>query len=356
MKRLLISLILPLCSLFFYLEAYAQRDKAELEPVGEKGPAVAGPPILSVGRERSWRLDPKTAKKTRSGGFYEELLLNDAKSEDLLAFRIESGDPSLGLQIFDRRDKPVAVVRDASGDFRIDTLTKGLPASGDYRIRVTCAARPRNVVHFKIKVSRLGLTTTAYVERFKKIDANYRKGDPASVEETVAKLEELAKADPSRWVTFARIARIHLEDRGDAAKAEAAIERALQANGEFSVNVSFDNRWRMVARLRSGGYGFEDERQGQIVIQAGRLTLPDPSNRKPMTLTGQQISELSKAVVDKYALIKIVINNMRRTYVFAPETMWRAEADPHKSEADLRQAEGDMVVRLIQNYVIGRAN
>ncbi|MGH9755907.1 MAG: hypothetical protein ACREA2_24255 [Blastocatellia bacterium] len=352
MKRQLISLmiILPLLSLFFSLEIYAQGGDPSLTGVkptpaakDSKSPSTgAVTPILSIGREKDGKLDPKTSKKIASGGFFEDLLLNNAKSEDLLSFRIESGNPSLGLQILGKNKAEVAVARDPSGDFKINTPTGGLPADGDYWIRVTGAFGGRNAVPFTIKVNRLGLTTVAYVERYRKIDANYRKDDPASAEETVAKLEDLGKADPSRALTIERLSRIHLEDRKDAAKAGAAMERAIKAKGEVNIGISFDNKWRTMSKSRSGDYNFQDKRVGQIKIQAGQLTLPDPSNKKPVILTGQQIRELTKTLVATYTLVTITADNNRRPYVFAAETM--------------QQAEADLVIKLIQNHVMGKAN
>jgi hypothetical protein len=60
------------------------------------------------------------------------------------------------------------------------------------------------------------------------------------------------------------------------------------------------------------------------------------------TVSKPQIKELSKTVVSAYNLITITTNNSRKPYIFAPESM--------------RQVEADLVVKLIDNHIVGRAN
>lgn len=105
--------------------------------------------------------------------------------------------------------------------------------------------------------------------------------------------------------------------------------------------VSFDTQWRRMAKLRSGDFGFEEARSGWLKIEPGQLTLTDLSGKTLGMLSGQQINELSKTLVGAYNMVTITANNMRKPYVFAPKTM--------------RQAEADLVIKLIQNHVIGRA-
>lgn len=295
---------------------------------------------MNVGEERKGRLDP--SDKSASGSFFEEMILLNAKSEDSLTFRIEGDNPSLGLQILDKTSAEVAVARDASGSFRINTPTGGLPADGDYRIRVTGPDVGKNAIPFTIKVNRNGLTAVAYAERFSKIYINYRKEDPASVEETVAKLEELGRDTPSRPTAFEMLGIIHLEVRKDVERAGAAMEQAIKANGSAVIQISYDNQWRRMAKSRSGDFGFEEARTGWLKIGLGQLTITDLGNKTLASLTGQQIRELTKTFVAAYSLVTIAAENTRKPYVFAPKTM--------------QQAEADMVIRLIQNHVMGRAN
>jgi hypothetical protein len=356
MKRQLISLtiILPLLSLLFTLEVYAQGGKPKLtgtEPAPTPKPTKTGAkdtrppspvpanPKLAFGEWKNGRLDPKTSDKNADGSFYEEMILN-AKSEDWLTFHVEGENPLLGLQILDKNNAEVPVAKESSGDFKINTPTGGMPADGEYRVRVTGMLIGKNASPFKINVNRLGLTVIAYVERFNQINSNYREYDPASVEETVAKLEELGRDNPSRSTAFELLGRIYLDVRKDLVKAEAAMEQAIRAKGVALVRISFDNQWRRMAKMRSGDYAFEDARSGWLKIGPGQVTISDLSNKPLASLSGLQIKDLSKTPVATYNMVSITADNTRKPYIFAPKTM--------------QMAETDLVIRLIQNHVVGK--
>jgi hypothetical protein len=350
MKRQLISIIflLPLFVLFFSSEIHAQPADGALPgtkstTTGAPGAketksGSSGPTMLAFGAERKGKLDPRTSKSD-SGTFFEDIHFR-GESDDSLSFRLMSADPSLGLQLFGRNNTEIAVRKDPSGDFRIATPTGGLPADGEYRVRVTGALSGKSAVPFTIKLDRLGLTAVAYVERFNRIYASYNDKDPASVDETVVKLEKLAKDAPNYPAAFERLGIIYLEIRKDAAKAEWAMDRALRVNGSAIVQITFDNKWRQMTKLRTGDMGFEDKRIGFLKIQSGIVTLNDAGRKTLVTISGPQIKELSKAVVSAYNLVTITTNNSRKPYIFAPEAM--------------RQVEADLVVKLINDHVVGR--
>jgi hypothetical protein len=356
MKRQLISLmiILPLLSLFSTLEVYAQDGVPKLtgaEPAPTPKPNKTGArdtrspshapanPKLAFGEGKNGRLDPKTSDKSADGSFYEEMILN-AKSDDWLIFHVEGDNPLLGLQILDKNNAEVPVAKEPSGDFKINTPTGGVPADGEYRVRVTGMLIGKNASPFKINVKRLGLTVMAYVERFNQININFREDNPASVEETVAKLEELGRDDPSRSTAFELLGRIYLDIRKDVAKAEAVMEQAIKAKGVALIRISFDNQWRRIAKMRSGNYGFEDARSGWLKIGPGQVTISDLSNKPLASLSGLQIKDLSKTPVAAYNMVSITADNTRKPYVFAPKNM--------------QMAETDLVIRLIQNHVVGK--
>ncbi|MCI0525586.1 MAG: hypothetical protein L0Y75_10020, partial [Acidobacteria bacterium] len=325
MKRQLIPhvVILSVLVLFSSLNAsfkvYAQSGTGELpgakptpapkgskptKPVTPAAPSAPVTPTLTFGEETKGKLDPRTSDKGAAGTVFEEHILN-AKSEDWLTFRIESENPSLGLQILDKDKAEVAVAKDSSGGFKINTQTGGLPADGEYRVRVMGAVSGRNTVPFTLKVLRPGLTPAAYAERFQKIYANYRESDPASADETLTKLEELGKDDTSRPTTFEMLGIIYLYNRKDVGKAEQAMEQAIKANGAAVVKISFDGQWRRAAKLRSGNFGFEDARTGWLRIRPGQLVLTDPSNKTLASLNGQQIKEMSKIVTAASNMVTI---------------------------------------------------
>jgi hypothetical protein len=289
--------------------------------------------------ERKGKLDPKTSKN-ESGGFFEEMILR-ADSEDSLSFSVRSNDPSLRLRIFGKNNSEVELRKDPSGEFKIATPTGGLPANGDYRVRVTSALSGRGAVPFTIKVDRLGLTAVAYVERYKKIYANYNDKDPASVDETVAKLERFVKEAPNYPTAFERLGMIYFEIRKDAEKAAWAFDQAIKTGGDARIQIAYDNKWRQLTKSRSGAFGFQDKRLGWLRIYAGRLTLHDATDKQMVALTGLQIAELSKSMVPDNNQVTVTTTN-RKSYTFAPESM--------------RQVEADLVVKLIQNHVVGKAN
>lgn len=366
MKRQLTFLIivLPLLSLPLSLKVNAQQDPTGALP-GTKPPTTSTgtspaptpkPPAarstrsgpntkvtlaLSVGEENKGRIDPRTSDKNIDGSFHEEMILT-AKSEDLLNFHIESDNPSLGLQILDKgnADAEVPVAKDPSGDFRFATPTGGAPADGEYRVRVTGALTGKNAVPFTIKVDRIGLTTIAYNERFHKISTGYNKQDPAAIQATVTQLEELAKDNPTRSTAFEMLGMVYLDPLKDYEKAEAAMQNAIKARGVALINITFDNQWRRMSKSKSGGYGFDETRTGWIKIGPGQVTITDAGNRPLATVNGTQIKELTKTLVSAYSMVEISADNTRKPYVFIP-----------KSTA---VAETDLIIKLIQNHVIGK--
>jgi hypothetical protein len=363
MKRKLTFLIiaLPLFTLFSSLEVYGQDPTGALPGVKPPSAPPPGPTttkstsaraprstsntpvitMLNIGEQRKGRLDPKTSDKNADGSLYEQMTLQ-AKSEDLLTFHVDGDNPLLGLQILDKSGAEVPVAKEPSGDFKIATPTGGVPADGEYHVRVTGVIIAKNAVPFTINVNRLGLTVFAYIDRFNQISGTLREDDPASVEETLAKLEELGRDNPSRSTAFELLGRIYLDIRKDVVKAEAAMEQAIIAKGVALIRVSFDNQWRRLAKLRSGEYGFEDARSGWLKIGPGQITIADLSNRTLLSLNGLQIKELSNNLVSTYNMVSITADNGRKPYFFAPKAM--------------QQAETDLVIKLIKNHVIGRAN
>ncbi len=359
MKRQLIPHIAAVLVLILFsslnaaFNVYAQSGSGELpgaKPTptpkgGAKGPskpAAPATPALSFNQEMKGRLDPRASEKGAAGTYFEEYLLN-ARSEDWLAFRLESENPSLGLQILDKDKAEVAITKDsATGEFKLNTPGGGLPADGEYRVRVTGAVSGRTGVPFTLKVNRLGLTTNIYNERFNRIVLNFRENDAASVDETQTKLEELASADPNRAGAFELLGIIYLYNRHDVQKAEQSMEQAIKLKGVAVVKITFDSQWRKIARLRSGKFDWEDARTGWLRIRPGELVLTDPSNKTLATLNGAQVKELSKIVTATSFMVQIIVGNVRRPFIFAPGSKESAEAD--------------LVVKLITNHVMRKTN
>ncbi|MDX2041747.1 MAG: hypothetical protein SF097_10870 [Acidobacteriota bacterium] len=329
---------------------YAQSGTGELpgtKPTpapkpGAKTPAKPAAPVtptLAFDQEVKGRIDPRGSEKAPGGGLFEDHILN-AKSEDLLTFQLQSADTNLGLQILDKDKAEVAVTKDsATGIFKLKSASGGLPADGEYRVRVGGAAG-KTAVPFSLKVIRVGLTANVYNERFNQIVINYRENDAASADETLAKLEELTKADSSRPGAFEFIGIISLYNKSDVAKAEQAMDQAIKLNGAAVVKISYDGQWRRMARLRNGKTGWEDARTGWLRIRPGQLEMTDPANKPLITVSGTQIKEISKILTPSSSLI--TITGERRQFIFAPGSG--------------KQEEADLVIKLVHTHVMKRTN
>lgn len=330
-------------------QLYAQSGTGELpgaKPTptpkpGAKGtarPAVPVTPTLVFDQEVKGRIDPRGSEKAAGGGLFEDHILN-AKSEDLLTFQLLSSDATLALQIVDKDNVEIPITKDQAGAFKINTPAGGLPADGEYRVRVVGAAK-KSAVPFSLKVTRLGLTPIVYNERFNQIIINYRESDAASADEALAKLEELAKSDSSKAGAFEFLGIIYLYNKNDVAKAEQAMEQAIKLNGAAIVKISYDVQFRRMARLRNGKTGFEDARTGWLRIRPGVVEVTDPSNKILATVPGAQIRELSKILTANSNLI--TVTGERRQFVFEPGSG--------------KQEEADLVIKLVQTHVMKRTN
>ena len=200
----------------------------------------------------------------------------------------------------------------------------------------------------KIKVA--GLSTVEYSDRYRKIYYDYTN-TKASLDETVTNLEGLVKLAPddgARSITYQFLGLLYLHGRHDAAKAEAAMDQAIKANGSAIVEISFDNKWRQMAKSRSGEYDFEDRGRGWLKIENGKLTFTDLNSQTLLndkataSLTGEQIKDLSKTLESAFTLVQITTNNTRRPYIFATR--------------DKRQDEAELVIKLIKKHVQGKVN
>lgn len=331
------------------LKVYAQSGSGELPgakpaPTPKGGakatakPAAPVTPTLAFDQESKGKLDPRGSEK-EGGNLVEDHILN-AKSEDLLTFQLQSAETNLSLQIRDKDKNEIAVTKDSTtGDFKINTPNGGLPADGEYRVRVVGAAG-KTAIPFSLKVVRVGLTPNVYNERFNQIVINYRESDPASVDETMAKLEELTKDDSSKPGAFELLGIIYLYNKPDIAKAEQAMDQAIKLNGAAVVKITYDGQWRRMAKLKAGKFGWQDARTGWLRIRPGQVDLTDPSNKILVTVVGSQITELSKILTANSNLI--TVSGERRQFIFEPGSG--------------KQEEADLVIKLIQTHVMKRTN
>ncbi|MCI0339417.1 MAG: hypothetical protein L0226_17735 [Acidobacteria bacterium] len=361
-RRVLYQTVFPLVLVLFVLFSaspivYSQGGSGELPaakptptpaPRGaakSPRPAVSNTPAAPASRTLSFNqavkgsIDTRSSDKAPNGYLFEEYFLN-AKSDELLTFQLQSNDPSLAVQIFNKDNAEVAVAKDSlTGNFKISAPSGGLPGDGEYRVRVIGAATGRNAIAYTLTVNRLGLLHSAYYARLEKITLNYRETDPNSVTDTQAGLEELAKDDSNKPGAFEFLGIIYLYNRGDAVRAANAMEQAIRNNGAAVVKISFDSQWR---RMRSGKLNWDDPRAGWLRIRPNQLLLTDTGYKSLATLMGAQIKEISKLVENANNLIVIDADKARRPYVLLPSTG--------------KQEEADLVIKLIRTHVMGKAN
>ena len=228
------------------------------------------------------------------------------------------------LEVYGQGGKPILVPE----------LVKPKPVRGG-----RSASRNKNV----------GLGAVEYNERYRQIYFDYTNSK-APLDVTVSRLEELVKQasdDRARSTTYQFLGLLYLHGRNDPVKAEAAMELAIKANGSALVEISFDNKWRQMTKSRSGDFDFEDGGRGWLKIESGRLTFTDLksqtllNDKTQASLTGQQIREVSKTLNSAYTLVKITADNSKRPYFFAAGAK--------------RQVEADLVIKLIQKHVLGKA-
>jgi hypothetical protein len=210
--------------------------------------------------------------------------------------------------------------------------------------------KPKSAAKPARRTNRASLTTVEYSDRYGQIYYDYAKSK-ATLDATVTGLEELVKLAPddrTRSTTYQFLGLLYLHGRHDAAKAEAYMEKAIKANGSALVEISFDNKWRQMGKLRSGEFDFEDRGKGWLRIENGKLTLtgmnnePLQNDKTTASLTGEQIKDLSKTLSSTFTMVWITTNNTRRPYIFATR--------------DKRQDEAELVIKLIKKHVQGKPN
>lgn len=309
-------------------------------------PIVAPPaptiPAITYNQTIKSRLDPKASERAPNGNLFEEHLLN-AKSSDLLAFQLQTDNPSLAVQVFDKDNAEIPLAKDAStGNFTITTRNNGLPGDGEYKVRVIGTVSHKISTSYALTVNRIGLLPEFYTERLQKIILNFRESDPASADETLSKLEELIKDDGAKPGAFEFLGIIYLYHRHDLEKAAKAMEQAIKANGAAVIKISFDSQWRRMVKSKSGDFNWQDPRNGWLRIRPGQLLLTDASHKSLATLNGAQIKNLTKQVSSTNNLVVIAADGVRNPFVFLPGTK--------------EQAEADLVIKLIQSYVVKKNN
>jgi len=347
----LAGVVLPLAALFLIpVSAAAQGGSGELPGAKPAAPGTkpktakeAAPVVTSITLNQAIesRLDPRSSDKIASGNFFQQYDWTAAKAQDHYSLKLETQDPNILVQVFDKENVEIPLARDAD-TFSIKTQSGGLPADGDYVVRVSGQIRVRRAVPFTLSVNRLGLLPNIYNERFQNIILKFRETDPASVDETLTKLEELAADDDQKPGAFEFLGIIRLYNKGDFENAEKAMDQAIKANGAAVIRISHDKQWRKMVKAKNGDFNWQEPQTGWLRIRPGNLLITDFSNRTLAKIESGKVIELSSIMTADNNMVSVLAEGEKRPYIFMPGTKKAAEAD--------------LVIKLIQNHVMGKAN
>ena len=224
------------------------------------------------------------------------------------------------------------------------------PSDGELRPKAPPPLKPKSNPRPTPRNKNVGLTPEVYNQRYLQIYNDYT-GSKASLNDTVTRLEDLVKQAPEdrfRATAWQFLGLLYLHGQSDSAKAEGAMEQAIRYKGSALIEISFDQKWRQLTKLRSGDYDFEDRGKGWIRIESGKLTLVDMTSGAPLkndkieaSLNAQQIREVEKILSSAFPLVKITTDTTKKPFIFAAGAK--------------RQVEADLVIKLIQKHILGKA-
>jgi len=308
-------------------------------PRREGAPAISA---ITLDKSIESRLDPRTSDKIAAGNFFQEFDWPAARANHLYSIKLQTEDPNIVVQVFDRENVEVPLSKDASGNWSVKTTTGGLPADGDYIVRVSGRIGVRKAVPYTLTFARQGLLPAIYNERFQNIILKFRESDPTSVDETLTKLDELAAEDDYKPGALEFIGIIQLYNKGDFEKAEKAMERAIKANGAAVLRIYHDKQWRGMIKSADGKFNFQEPQTGWIRIRPGRLVISDYSNRTLAAIENGKVTEVLKIESGDSSLVSVAAEGAPTPYIFMPGTKQAAEAE--------------IVMRLIQKHVVAGSN
>lgn len=309
------------------------------KPVREGAPAIT---TITLDKTIESRLDPRTSDKIAAGNYFQEYDWSAARAMDHYSIKFETEDPKLNVQVFDKENVEIPLARDAAtGSYSIKSQNGGLPADGDYVVRVSGLIPGRRAVQFSLTVNRVGLLPGIYNDRFQKILLSFRESEPASVDETLKSLEELAAEDEGKPGAFEFLGIIRLYNKGDIEGAEKAMAQAIRARGAAVIRISHDKQWRAMAKAKNGGFNWQEPQTGWLRIMQGTLLITDFSNRTLARIETGKLTQISKIITADNNLVSVLADGEKRPYLFLPGTRQTAEAD--------------LVIKLIQTHVMARS-
>ena len=302
--------------------------------------APATLPQLSFNQPTAGNLDPKTSGRITATSFYDEYKLT-ATGADLFTIQLQTSNPSLAVQIYDNNQAGQPILKDPqSGDFKLNTPNSTLPGDGEYRVRVlgTIAEEKSPAIAYTLNIKRSGLTEEGYTARLQQIVTAYNSAGGKNAEETISKIEELIAADPNKAKGYETLAAAYLYNRNDQVKAVSFMETAIKLGGAAMFKVTHDSQGRRPEK-KGDGFEFTELRTSWLYIRPDQITLIDTadSQRIYFSVGGKQLLEVSR--IGQVPMITIKQSAPRsKPYLIRPVTK--------------NQAESDIIVNLIKNYVL----
>jgi hypothetical protein len=297
----------------------------------------ASTPALAFNQAVNASLDAQSSGRIATGSYYNEYVLT-AKASDLLSIQFQPDNPSLALRIYDPAHNELPIVKDSmTGDYRFDTPTGTLPADGEYRVRLLNTSEDKKAAGaYTLKVVRSGMTEAAYEAQLQKIAGQFKGGDAANLDATIAQLDQLIAEDANKPGAYELLGVVYLNHKGDAAKAESNMEQAIKLGGAAMFKIAYDAQWRRPKRVGQS-FEWEDPKQAWLRVYEGKAILADPNNPQQniFALLAAQIRGIERMAP---APVINVQGLARRNYLFSP--------------ASKQAAEADLMMRLLQAHVL----
>jgi hypothetical protein len=315
---------------------------ANPNPPAESKPATltrrpANVPPLVFNQPVVASLEGQGPGRLATGHYYNEFTLS-AKASDLLSIQFQPDLPVLVLRVYNAARAELPIVKDsATGEYRFDTPTGTVPADGQYQVRVLNLSEEKKPEGaYRLLFNRTGMTEAAYEAQLRQIAEGFKASEAASVEATVKQLEELIASDATKPGAFELLGVIYLNHKNDSAKAASQMEQAIKLGGAGVFKVSYDSQWRRPKRS-SAGFLWEDVKTGWLRIQAGKVALADVANPNQINsaLAGALVNKVERLPVLPVVTVQVL---PRRLLQFSPVSKNGAEAD--------------LIVTLLQNYVV----
>jgi hypothetical protein len=317
------------------------KDPTPEAPTHRDPPSI---PDIAFNKSMSANLDPSRSGQISAVAYYDEYKLK-ANDSDLFTIQLETSDPALTVQVFDKSGAGLPIIRDPrSGDFRLDT-PGGRFAAGDdeWHVRVlgSFSAGKLSPVSYTLTVKRTGLTDAGYDARLQTIVQLFNA--TKDVNETEHQLVQLAQDDPSRPGAFEMLGVIYGVHRKEFDKAEQAMEHAISLKGSATFKVTHDLVPGKKLSRKGDNYEFPDPRDAWLKISSGQLSLIEAATGQPVvfSVSGAQIKDLTLTKAGDFSVVTVKAGAQPKPYILCPATR--------------TQAESDLILKLIKAHVLGKA-